>query len=184
MEKVKTSACLTHIKSLPEDVRDDVAQLHKIIAAELKGLPVVLWEGTFWGGSTQQIIGYGDFVYKGSRGKAVNWFLVGLAVQKNYISLYVNAVEGGQYLAEKYKKQLGAVKIGKSSISFKRLADVNLDTLRAILAKTAASQSCRPHGSQRPRVIVSSPPPAASSAPRPSPPRRPAASSRRRRCRL
>lgn len=136
MEKVKTSPT-THIKSLPEDVRDDVAQLHKIISAELKGLPVVLWEGIFWGGSTQQIIGYGDFVYKGSRAKAVNWFLVGLAVQKNYISIYVNAVEGGQYVAEKYRKQLGAVKIGKSSISFKRLADVNVPTLRTILAKAA-----------------------------------------------
>jgi Domain of unknown function (DU1801) len=140
MEKVKTSPT-THIKSLPAEVRDDVAQLHKIISAELKGLPVVLWEGTFWGGSTQQIIGYGDFVYTGSRAKAVNWFLVGLAVQKNYISIYVNAVERGQYVAEKYKKQLGAVKVGKSSISFKRLADVNVDALRAVLAEAARQAS-------------------------------------------
>ena len=132
MKKVKTTPA-AHIKWLPDDVRTEVAALHKLISTALKGLPVTLWEGRFWGGSDQQIIGYGDFVYKGSRAKEVNWFLVGLAVQKHYISVYVNAVEGGRYLAEKYKKQLGKVKIGKSSISFKRLADVNITALRELL---------------------------------------------------
>ncbi|MGV8083607.1 MAG: hypothetical protein AB2L09_08265 [Coriobacteriia bacterium] len=94
--------------------------------------PRTLWEGRFWGGSEQTIIGYGDFV-SGRPGKQTDWFMVGLALQKNYISLYVNAVQNGQYVAEQYRSQLGRVKVGKASISFNRLDDINLDGLAAVL---------------------------------------------------
>jgi hypothetical protein len=56
-------------------------------------------------------------------------------VQKKYISVYVNAVDGRQYLAEKYKKRLGRVKVGRSNISFKRLADVDSGSLRELIAR-------------------------------------------------
>lgn len=95
----------------------------------------VLWTGIFWGGSEQAIIGYGDYTYTRPRGKTLEWFIVGLAVQKKYISVYVNAVEGDQYLAEKYAERLGKVKVGKSSISFTRLADINLDVLLELVGK-------------------------------------------------
>ena len=81
----------------------------------------------------QQIIGYGNFSYVRSDKKQVEWFLVGLARQKNYFSVYVNAVEGKQYLAEIYNSRLGKVKTGKSSVSFRNLEDVNLDVLREMI---------------------------------------------------
>jgi hypothetical protein len=59
--------------------------------------------------------------------------MVGLAIQKNYISIYVNAVEDGQYVSEKYRSKLGKVKAGKSSISFKHLDDLDLDTLQKVV---------------------------------------------------
>jgi hypothetical protein len=63
----------------------------------------------------------------------MEWHTVGLASQKNYISLYVCAVMDGKYIAETYKKDLGNVKVGKSCISFKKLSDLNLDGLKKVL---------------------------------------------------
>jgi len=126
MKIVKTSPD-KYIASLPDGVRDDIAKLDKEIA-KIIFKNRVLWQGVFWGGSQQSIIGYGHHTFKGSRGD-VEWFVVGLALQKNYISVYVSAVDGKQYLAEKHAGKLGKAKVGKSSISFTKLDDINLDVL-------------------------------------------------------
>jgi len=123
-----------HIESLPEELRQSINHLDKIISEIMVGHSRDLWEGTLWGGTQQEIIGYGDYTINLSRGKKSEWFMVGLAMQKNYISIYVNAVEGGQYLAEKYRAKLGKVKVGKSSISFKNLDDLDIDTLQEVVS--------------------------------------------------
>jgi hypothetical protein len=124
-----------YFDSLPESNRAEIVALDERISAEMRGLERVLWEGKFWGGSDQKIVGYGDFTQSTRSGAEVNWFIVGLALQKNYISVYVNAVEDNRYLAEQYASRLGKVKAGKSSISFKRLDDVDLDILMELIAK-------------------------------------------------
>lgn len=103
--------------------------LDAAISRTMTGLSRVLWEGVFWGGGEQRIIGYGDYTSKRSRGDDVEWFIVGLAAQKNYISVYVNAVEGDRYVAETFADKIGKAKVGKSSISFKHVDDIDLDTL-------------------------------------------------------
>lgn len=118
-----------HIASLPEAVREDMYALDQKISQHMPGVERVLWEGVFWGGSEQTIIGYGDFQYKRSDKETVQWFMVGLALQKNYISVYLNVVEDNQYITKKYAHKLGKVKVGSSSVSFKKLADVNLAEL-------------------------------------------------------
>jgi hypothetical protein len=123
-----------YLDSLPEDRREDMKTLDRTIWGVMQGHSRVLWEGVFWGGSEQTIIGYGDYSSKRSRGQTVEWFMVGLALQKRYISLYINAVEDGQYVSEKYRAQLGKVKVGKSSISFERPEDLNLEGLEKVLA--------------------------------------------------
>lgn len=130
-----------HIDSLPDEVKNDIKTLDQEISKAMAGETRVLWQGIFWGGSEQNVIGYGDVVYERPKGN-VEWFIVGLGLQKNYISVYVTAVEGKQYLAEKYADKLGKAKIGKSSISFKKLSDINLDVLIDLVkkAKTLMSQ--------------------------------------------
>jgi len=123
-----------YIDSLPDELHQSIKHLDKIISEIMVGHSRVLWEGTLWGGTKQEIIGYGDYTINLSRGKKSEWFMVGLAIQKNYISIYVNAVEDGRYVAEKYRSELGKVKVGKSSISFKRLADLNMDTLQKVIS--------------------------------------------------
>jgi len=122
------------LNAFAEPYRSDIIKLDKEISRIMKGEERVLWTGTFWGGSKQNIIGYGEYPYV-RKGKKVEWFLIGLAQQKNYISLYVNAVEDNKYLSQKYADQLGKVKVGASSISFKRLEDVNMDELMKLIKR-------------------------------------------------
>ena len=128
MERVNTPP-EDFIASQEQETQEVLQKLHTLIRKALPDQEYCLWEGVFWGGSEQQIIGYGSFSYVRSDKKKVEWFLVGLARQKNYYSVYVNAVEGKKYLAEIYAAKLGKVKVGKSNVSFRKLEDVNLDVL-------------------------------------------------------
>ncbi len=132
MERSKTSPD-AFIASLPDDVRDDIATLDATITAALPDLDRVLWEGVFWGGTMQRIIGYGTYRYTGRSGASGEWFVVGLAAQKAHLSLYVNAARDGGYVGQEYAARLGKVKAGKANITFKRASDVNLDVLRELV---------------------------------------------------
>ena len=134
MERVETSPG-EYLASLPEEVGADMTALDELITAALPGRSRCLWEGVFWGGSEQRIIGYGDMSYVRSDKKRVDWFLVGLARQKSYYSVYVNAVDGRRYVAEAYADRLGKAKVGKSSISFRTMADVDLDILSELIER-------------------------------------------------
>ena len=128
MERVESSPD-DYIASQPPDIQAVLEELHTLISGALPDRECCMWEGVFWSGSEQQIIGYGNYSYQRSDETQVEWFIVGLTRQKNYFSVYVNAVEGKTYLAELYGHRLGKVKVGKSAISFRNRADVNLDML-------------------------------------------------------
>lgn len=85
------------------------------------------------------MLGYGSFAYTNYKKELIDWPIIAVASQKNYISVYVCALEDGQYVAEKYKSELGKVSVGKSCIRFKKLEDVNMETLRNVL-KISAKQ--------------------------------------------
>ena len=123
------------IASLPVGVREDVAILDASISGAMPGLERTLWEGVFWGGSSQHIIGYGSYRYKGRSGAEGEWFIVGLAAQKKYLSLYVNGAEDGTTLAKRYGPTLGKVKAGSANLQFKRAADIDLDVLRELVVR-------------------------------------------------
>ena len=132
MEQVESSPD-DYIASQAPDIRVVLDELHTLIRAALPDRNYCMWEGVFWGGSEQQIIGYGNYSYTRTDKTEVEWFVVGLTRQKNYFSVYVNAVEGKSYLAELYGPRLGKVKVGKSSISFRNRGDVDLDVLREMI---------------------------------------------------
>ena len=121
-----------HISSLPDGTRDDVGALDAELTRVFGGHERVLWEGPMWGGTEQRIIGYGNYRYEGRSGAAGDWFVVGLAAQKAHLSLYVSAVEDGQYLVKRYADRLGKVKVGSANVTFKRLSDVELPVLLAM----------------------------------------------------
>ncbi len=126
-----------YINSFSGETKEDLVKLDKMITSVMPKATRVMWEGKFWGGSEQKIIGYGDLTYVGSSKKEVKWFVIGLAKQKGYITLFVNAVQKGVYLAEKHKDEIGKAKVGKSSIGFKTIADINFAKLAEIVKEAA-----------------------------------------------
>lgn len=123
------------LETIEDERADEFRKLDSIIADIFAGDSRVLWVGKFWGGTDQTIIGYGDLYQPRPKGDDVHWFVVGLALQKANISLYVNAVKDGKYLGQAYGKQLGKVKLGSASIGFKSLADLDVDALKRMLTE-------------------------------------------------
>jgi hypothetical protein len=114
-------------------------RLHETLLAAMAPTPVVVWEGTFWGGSDQRIIGYGEHRYARSDGREVEWFHVGLAEQQHGFSVYANGVEDGAYLTEQYRGRLGKAKVGKAAITFSSADSIDLDALAELARHTKAS---------------------------------------------
>lgn len=83
------------------------------------------------------MLGYGSFPYRNYKKEMIEWPVVALASQKNYISIYICAVENGEYIAERYKDDLGTVSVGKSCIRFKKLEDLNLPVLKKVIRLAA-----------------------------------------------
>ncbi len=133
MEKSATSPD-EHIASLTAEVQADVVELDRLITEQMPGASRILWEGRFWGGSDQRIIGYGDYTYQRSKRETVEWFIVGLAVQKSHLSLYVNAADGDGYLVSRYADRLGRVKVGSAAVTFKKASDPDESSLRELIA--------------------------------------------------
>lgn len=109
--------------------------LDTLISDAMFGTRRELYEGKFWGGSDQSIIGYGRMSSRRSDGATVEWFVIGLARQKQAISVYVSVVEDGRYLAEARGAGVGKVKVGKSVISFRSLEDIDTTKLRHLLER-------------------------------------------------
>ena len=135
MQRSTTTTPDEHIASLPDGIREDIAALDGEISTVMSGQERVLWEGVFWGGSQQAIIGYGSYRYQGRSGAEGEWFVVGLAAQKNYLSLYVNAADGSQSLAKAYGPRIGKAKAGSGNLQFKRAADLDMAVLREMVAR-------------------------------------------------
>ena len=79
------------------------------------------------------MIGYGSFHYKSVSGREGDWCIIALASQKNYISVYVCATDGKEYIAEKYKEALPKANIGRSCIRFKNPSDIDMEVLKKVI---------------------------------------------------
>lgn len=127
------------LAGLGEDQRADMLALDQRISAHLGGRERELWEGVFWGGSQQQIIGYARIHQPRPKGPDVEWFLVGLAAQQRHLSVYVNAVADGGYLLKQYAGRLGKAKVGAAAITIPSVDAVDLDALDELLARAFAT---------------------------------------------
>jgi hypothetical protein len=83
------------------------------------------------------MLGYGSFPYLNYKKGMIDWPVIALANQKNYVSIYVCSVDKGEHIAEKYQKELGKVSVGRSCIRFKKLEDLNLPGLKKVLLLAA-----------------------------------------------
>lgn len=115
-----------YIAAIPEPRRSDIKLVDTLIREAVPSLKPHILSG---------MIGYGTYHYRYASGREGDWSLIALASQKNYISVYICAIESGKYLAEEYKEKLPKASIGKSCIRFKKLADIDFSVLTEIIKK-------------------------------------------------
>lgn len=88
------------------------------------------FEPKMWGPT---IIGFGRYHYKYASGHEGDAPLVGFSPRKAQFSLYVSLPGNDN---KKLLDKLGKYKMGKACIYFKRLTDLNLDTLEKLSKET------------------------------------------------
>jgi hypothetical protein len=113
-----------YLDAVPEERQDLINHLHAFIQKAAPALKPYF---------ATNMLGYGKFPYRNYKHEAIEWPVIALANQKNYVSIYVCAVDAGEYIAERHKDELGKVSVGKSCIRFKKLEDVNLPALEKVL---------------------------------------------------
>ncbi|MBP6945629.1 DUF1801 domain-containing protein [Patescibacteria group bacterium] len=117
-----------YLAAVPADRKELMNFLHEFIQVSAPALKPHF---------ASNMLGYGSFPYKNYKKENIEWPVIALANQKNYVSLYVCAVDHGTYIAEKFAKELGKVSVGKSCIRFKKIEDVHLPTLKKVIAFAA-----------------------------------------------
>jgi Domain of unknown function (DU1801) len=113
-----------YLLMVPGDRKKDINFLHDFIQKAVPKLKPYF---------ASNMIGYGSFYYLDSKKQKRDWPIIALANQKNYISIYVCAVVADKAAVEKYKKELGKDTKGISCIRFKKIEEINLETLKIVL---------------------------------------------------
>jgi hypothetical protein len=116
-----------YIEMLEEPRKSDIAELDKLIRKLAPKLEPHLASG---------MLAYGHYHYK-SKTREGEWFHIGLASNKRYISLYVMAADADGYLAESFKDKLPKADIGRSCVRFKRLSDLDPKALNELISDGA-----------------------------------------------
>lgn len=134
-KKVKADSLASYIAAQPEERQAQLRALDKLIR---KTVPKLKPHFAY------NMIGYGSVKYLNYKKELIDWPILALASQKQHLSLYVCALEDGKYIAEKYKKDLGKVSVGKSCIRFKKMEDLDPKGLVKVLKLAAKSPGLRP----------------------------------------
>lgn len=87
-------------------------------------------QGSMWGPS---IIGFGKFLYKYKSGRELDWFITGFSPRKQNLTLYIIVP------SKKFNELLGDLgkhKTSKGCLYINKLADVDLDVLKALIKES------------------------------------------------
>lgn len=121
------------LASQPGVRREEMRTLHDLIRQHAPQL-----QPKMWGPS---IIGYGQYRYRYQTGREGEHFIVGLSPRKSFLSLYITTVDADGYLAERNQARLGKVKVGRSCINLRKLADLNLDVAAELIRRAATTRN-------------------------------------------
>lgn len=87
-------------------------------------------EPEMWGDS---IVGFGSYHYKYASGRAADWPLTGFSPRKQNLTLYIMA---GFEQYDELLRRLGKHTTGSACLYIKKLADIDLEVLRELVAQS------------------------------------------------
>ena len=117
--------------------KSDLLKLHAVITKVAPGLKRHFHAGTPEGhaGMRFKMVGYGRYHYTAGTGEKVAWPVIGVALQKNYISVYVSVTKNGKSIVGTYAGKLGAKRIGGNNFSFETFDDLDVKALSSLFAE-------------------------------------------------
>jgi hypothetical protein len=117
----------------------DLLCLDALIRKAAPGLTRHFHTGTPAGeiGMRFKMIGYGQTRYRVKSGDSTVWPVIGVALQKNYISVYFAVNKGDAPLVNFYAGRLGELRTGQNNFSFVRFEDLNKQSLSALISEAA-----------------------------------------------
>ena len=115
-----------YLESVPDPRRRDEAKTVCRLMQEVTGEVPVMW-GT-------GIVGFGNVRLRYASGRELDWPVVGFSPRKAATTVYLT---DGFEQREDLLARLGPHSTGKSCLYLKRLADVDLEVLRALIAESA-----------------------------------------------
>lgn len=118
----------------------ELEAVHALMRKAAPGLKRHFHAGTPAGeaGMRMKMIGYGRFEYAIKSGKTTSWPVIGVALQKNYVSVYVAVTRGGKPLVSCYAAELGALRNGNNNFSFEQFSDLKQPAVASLFAEAAA----------------------------------------------
>ncbi|MGJ3241071.1 MAG: DUF1801 domain-containing protein [Anaerolineae bacterium] len=108
----------------PEQKREDSLAILRLME-DVTGEPPVMWGDS--------MIGFGSYHYTYASGREGDWFLTGFAPRKKNLVLYIMA---GFDEYDNLMERLGKHKTGKACLYVNKLADIDLDVLRELVAQS------------------------------------------------
>jgi hypothetical protein len=117
MFRVTADSLAAYLDFDPER-KPDLVRLHALIRETAPVLKRYFHSGTPAGepGMRMKMIGYGKFRYAIKSGKSIDWPVIGVALQKNYISVYVSVTRVGSPIVQAYAGKLG--ELGRHQLQF------------------------------------------------------------------
>ena len=118
--------------------KGDLVKLDALIRKAAPALKRHFHAGTPAGeaGMRMKMIGYGRFRFAIKSGKMVDWPVIGVALQKNYISVYLSiAKEDGAPILQSDAKALGASRVGTNNFSFERYEELDAGAVARLFAE-------------------------------------------------
>lgn len=119
-----------YIALLEEPRRGEIARLDRLIRETLPHLERCIVSG---------MLAYGPVHYRYPSGREGDSARVCVASNAGAISLYALAADERGWVAERYRSRLPGAKIGKACVRFKRVQDLDLAALEALLREVATT---------------------------------------------
>jgi hypothetical protein len=107
--------------------RGDLEQLDALIRQSAPSLKRYFQAGTPPGepGMRFKMVGYGAFHFPAKAGKQVQWPVIGVALQKSYITAYFAVTVNNKPIVDSYVGKLGELRAGVNNFSFRTFSELN-----------------------------------------------------------